>query len=425
MSGYDHPMPTRFVPRPPQVSPAPIDAGVLSLATDRAGSLVALERDSANRGAAWFLYDVESGALLLDEVRFLSLLPTGRRAVAGNPGEPAYVIDFDTKARVKLEGGTWARAVGDRFGWSWGDDAKIVVWDLVTGAKHGELPEPPRRFPTPGAHAPRFAASTALPDGKTLVWLDARFGLWLLDLEGCEAGEVIPGGPRELPEKLMVGPNGAGGLRAFAVGAKSAVVVFDVGGRAVAKRHDKGLGMGGRADRIAILDDGRVVVEDRFLEVVDPMSGKRQALGARDPNREHIHAIASLGGRLVAVLIDRAENPAEPWDTTRFLELWDVAKGRMVTKVEAEGVTAPLVTTQSQTRLFARQDVDVEDSMAVWSTWRAWDLEETEAKASPIGAKREKAVVTGKQGKGATEKKTKKKATTKTTKKTTKKATRR
>jgi hypothetical protein len=408
------------------VSPAPIDAGVLSLATDRAGSLLALERDSANRGAAWFLYDVESGALLLEEVRFLSLLPNGRRAVAGNPGEPGYVIDLDTKARVELAGGgAWAHAAGDRFGWSWGDNAKIVAWDLVTGKRHGEIPEPPRRFPTPGAHAPRFSASTALPDGKTLAWLDARFGLWLLDLEVCEAGDVIPGGPRELPQKLMVGPDGAGGLRAFGVGAKSAVVVFDVGARSVAKRHDKGLGMGGRAERIAILDDGRVAVEGRFLEVVDPMSGKRRAFGARDPNREHIHAIATPGAGLVAVLVDRAGNPAEPWDTTRFLELWDGAKGQMVTKVVADGATAPLVAAPAQMRLFARQNVDVQDSMAVWSTWAAWDIEGVGANGSRVGVTREKAAATGKPVKAVASKKNTKKTNTKKKTTTRERATRR
>lgn len=359
-------MTVSITPLRPSASPAPIAGGIASLASDDAGSLVALVRSSANRGAATYVYDVASGATRVDEARTLALCPTGRRVVVLAEGR-SVVRDLDAERIVPLPDAGACRVASARLGWDVDGD-RVRVWDLERGVTTGAVARPPWRAAVPGAHAPAFAAEHALPDGRTLLWLDARFHLHVFDLEaGAERADVACG-PREVPHALHVTHDGR---LAVALGARGSVVAVDLERARVVARHDR-LTSAQAPHLSSLLDDGRLVQEGRFLRVVDVLAGRVHEVGERDPNRELIRAIAALGGREVAVLIDRVRAGARSAED-RWIEIWDVDGARRLARADAAHATAPLCAARAG-RLFVGLSVDVPGYLGVSSSWLGFEV---------------------------------------------------
>jgi hypothetical protein len=337
---------------------------VVALEVDRAGSAIMLtisRRSTYSHQSV--VYDVSSGKVLL-EAENVALLPSGRRALAGATGEPVVLVDLDTGERRELERSQHsARPLGDRIAWSL-DDNEVVSWDLATCRRLASVPSPPRRHPSGGAHRPSFAAATPLLDGRSLAWLDVGFRLHILDLEAGASQAVIAGGPRELPSGLLVAPDGK---RAIGTGSKGAQVLFDVeAGSVIAKRDKSPL-----PARCAWLADGRLVVEGRFLDVVDPESGKRRTIAGRDPNREPIAAIVAAGGATVLVLLQRIADPKQPSLAESTWEAWNVDTGKRQAALRADGAEPPI--RSSEKRLFCVRNQTGDDWVAR-SSWMGFAL---------------------------------------------------
>lgn len=346
---------------------------VLGMSASPDGSIVAMLR----HGPKTTLYDVETGKVLVDSARSLSLLAS-RRALVGEPGKQLELVDLDGGKRLPLEKAMhWATALGDRFAWHLGDDV-IEVWDLEKRKPLGTLPAPPIRAAIPGAHAPSYWATASLPDGKTLAWLDSRFTLHLFDFEAMKEVATIKVGGKELPERFELSRDGT---RALAIGRKGVVVVFDLVKKEVASKKDKIFG--GAPKLLGWLDDGRLVVESRFLDVIDPKTGKRRLVGSRDPNREAMNGLLALDGSHVLVLVQRMDDPKQFWSTTRFFEVWDVDTGERVASCKAESANAPLARGKGGT-IFATEVG--REGLGFRASWRAYAVDQgkrTGAKSSP------------------------------------------
>jgi len=325
--------------------------------------MIAIDRRSTGAREST-VYEVRTGRILL-EGENLALLPSGRLALAGATGKAVALVDLQSGTRRELPGAMHAvHPLGDRIGWNRQGD-EIVSWDLTTGRRLASMPAPPHKYPAGGAHRPSFAAASPRPDGRTLAWLDARFHLHLLDLEAGESRAVIPGGPRELPNGLLLSRDGK---RALATGSKDTLVLFDLEAGGVIARQNK-LPL---PRQCAWLADGRLVMEGAFLDVIDPKTGARRVITGRDPNREAIAAIIAAGATTVLVLVQRIANPKEPFLTDWFWEAWDVDAGKRRAARRADEATAP-VRLSEKGRLFCARDATGDDYVAR-SSWMAFAL---------------------------------------------------
>lgn len=359
-------MPIRIAPAQPTIGR--LSAGsVDSIVTSEDARYVILRRLTRNEGLRSTLYDVESGKEILGGVRSIEVASDGRVALASIEGE-ATLVELPSGVRRTLPGdASWAAPVGSRFAWSV-DEEILRSWRLDTLEELPGLPSPPIRAAIPGAHRPSFSKSLATKDSRLLAILDVKFALHLLDLEANRVEAVIPGKVREIPEELLLAHDGA---TALAMGSKGTMIVFDLVKRSVRSTLVKGTLLA--APKVfAWLDDGRLVVEGRLLDVVDLSTGKRRAIGAgkRDPNRERILGILPLPGNLVLILIRRITDSSQPFMTEPFFEIWNVDAGTCVAKHAADGVVGPMTFVRSTASLFVATESDESNE----SSWCAYEL---------------------------------------------------
>jgi WD40 repeat protein len=258
---------------------------------------------------------------------WIALHPDGEHALRRDPdhsvrfceiasGRAISLLDPRPMAPPAMAGGHAVWWVRDSVARDTGPVHGQVVYDLRSGEKTHEL-------------SGSFLLASLAPQGQ-LITVDESNALIVWNVATGRPVTTLRG-PREKPLELRVDP---ARRRAVVVGSSGTLWVWDLDAERLVATHDAHAKLrAGPPRRMVVLADGRLASEGFFLDVLDLDSGVLdRSWIARDPNSQHIHAVAALGtAPYVALLV--ARGIVDPFR----LEIWDVDRQVLVGVTDVEG----------------------------------------------------------------------------------------